>query len=390
MDDIALIRALGAGDDKPEAPARAAARQALADAIDPPASASPRRRPPLLRRGFFAVAAAMALAATAAVLLLAAGGSTQSTAPAYGAELVRFAQSTPLLLLERQGWEVRNMYQWREGEGKIEFGPGSADSPVAHISQRHPEHQMAGIRLPGWRKVEVSWSPLSASSKQFLAAPRAHGFSTTMPVLGTTADVDPGRITGTRGGIVHHPHYLRPFAVWREGDQIVTMAAFVHHLGAFRDRLSWLHRVGAESWLEAMPPRVVAAAEYGAEASEMLKGVPLPPSFNPRTIPNRHLTTNKYQIGKAVGGAVACAWFGDWFEARADRDQAAAREARGELLGSGGWPVFREISKEGLYPALVIKFAEALPSGRFGHNRPLLGIVDKSCTEIGFPIVPQN
>jgi hypothetical protein len=51
---------------------------------------------------------------------------------------------------------------------------------------------------------------------------------------------------------------------------------------------------------------VVKAAEYGSEIDVMLKDVPIPPCFHPSSIPNLHLTTSRYSVGKAVGGAVAC------------------------------------------------------------------------------------
>ncbi|MBS1844732.1 MAG: hypothetical protein JST53_09975 [Actinobacteria bacterium] len=75
--------------------------------------------------------------------------------------------------------------------------------------------------------------------------------------------------------------------------------------------------------------RASKAAEYGATARTMLRGIPLPPGFDPSSIPDVGQTMDRYQAGAAVGGAVACAWFGRWDQARAGGDIAAAREAEG-------------------------------------------------------------
>ena len=74
------------------------------------ARSHPRRR----RRFALALGSAALAVALAAVLILAGGGSNHPS-PAYGAELVRFAESTPLLLLEGPGWRVQNVTE--EGQG---------------------------------------------------------------------------------------------------------------------------------------------------------------------------------------------------------------------------------------------------------------------------------
>src|SRR4029079_14622672 len=65
------------------------------------------RRPS--RRAVVAAAGAGAAAVVAAIILLVGGGTSESQR-AYGAELVRFAESSPLLLLEGPGWRVPGIY----------------------------------------------------------------------------------------------------------------------------------------------------------------------------------------------------------------------------------------------------------------------------------------
>jgi hypothetical protein len=324
---------------------------------------------------------AAAITGTAAILLLT--GSASESQPAYAADVVRFADSTPLLLLEEPAWRVRNVVQWQRSSGNMEFGPGAPAPAEPHPSRSEIIRGEAQLHF-GLRTITVGWAPWQRASR-WLNNYRAHGFTATAPVLRTVAHIDPGAQRSNPGA-----HGRRSMlAIWKEGDRLISLSAWVPDLDAFRERLSWLRKVETVTWLDAMPPRVVKAAEYGGEVDKMLRGIPLPPGFDPSRIPDRHLTTNRYSVGRAVGGAVACKWFGRWFDAQADHDLDAAREARHALLGSRSWPVFRRIANEGAYPQLVVEFAEALPSGHWGHGRPLRQIINKGCTEIGFPLGPR-
>ena len=64
------------------------------------ADAASRRHSWRPRRVLLALAGAMAVGVAVTIVLLSGGGATESPTRAYGAELVRFAQSTPLLLLQ--------------------------------------------------------------------------------------------------------------------------------------------------------------------------------------------------------------------------------------------------------------------------------------------------
>jgi hypothetical protein len=88
------------------------------------AEAESRRRPRRRRLGLALAGAALAAAVVAVVVL--AGGGAERPSRAYGAELIRFAESTPLLLLEGPGWGVRGVDPG-SGVGKIEFAKASPD-----------------------------------------------------------------------------------------------------------------------------------------------------------------------------------------------------------------------------------------------------------------------
>jgi hypothetical protein len=324
------------------------------------------------------LAAIVAPAAAVAIVLVAVGGSGSSPeepASAYGAELVRFAESTPLLLLEEPGWRVRSIDQ-QNGQGRMEFGIASPATPEAPIYKTHTRHGIA-LHRDGLRRAELTWSNRSEMLKLLLhpRVDRVPGrkIKTTIPALGTKVHIDTRAETSSiYGGPGHH----QMEAVWKEDGRVLVLNATVPDLAAFRERLGWLRRVDARAWLDAMPAKVVKAADYGAAVRAMLQGIPLPPGFDPTRISDPHLTNDRYQVGAAVGGAVACAWFGSWDEAIRRGDTSAAKEAERVLQGAGSWPIFREMSKEGAYPATVVEYGKAMPSRRW-YGRPLLPEVEQ-------------
>ncbi len=372
----------------------AASEAALAEAlIAEPALAgetgAPGRVPRRPRSSLLLIATGATVAVAVAIFFLAGGRSTHSPAPAYGAELVRFAESSPLLLLEGPGWRVRSIGQ-EHGQGRMEFGVASPATPEAHTYKTHTEHGVA-LHRDGLRRVELFWWDRGGILKLLLhpRVDRVPGrrFTIAMPALGTKVHIDTrAESSPIYGGPGHH----QMEAIWKEDGRVLLLNASVPSLAAFRERLGWLRRVDAQTWLDAMPAKVVKAADYGAAVREMLQGIPLPPGFDPAKIPDLGLTTDRYQVGAAVGGAVACAWFRHWGKARASQDVAATKEAEHVLLESKSqWPIFREMSKEGAYPATVVEYAKAMPSGR-RYGRPLLSAVDEGlgCTGDGFPLRP--
>lgn len=317
---------------------------------------APRSRP---RRRLLLAAAGAAAAVAIAVLLLGGNRVAEQPSSAYGAELVRYAESTPLLLLDEPGWRVNSLVQVDGGHGVL-----------GTVTDKGPVKQ---------RWVQLSWYPAGLTEELFRGTlhPRrdrtpGRRFWTRLPNLGARVHID------TRAESA--PQYGRPGdremnALWKEGGQVMFLTSRVPSLAAFRERLQWLRRVDAQTWLDAMPRRVVKAAEHSTTVAEMLRGIPLPPGFDPSQVPHAGLTTDRYQVGAEVGGAVACAWFRRWGQARAAGDTSAAAEAERVLLGSEEqWPIFREMAKEGAYPATVIEYARKLRGGTW-FGRPVLRAV---------------
>lgn len=375
---------------EPAAPA--APETDLAEAI----ASAPRSTAKHPRRGLLGVAGLAAAAVVAAVILLLGGGSSDSPSRAYGAELVRFAESTPLLLLEGPAWRVQNVTQHngREGlEGSMEFVTGK---PVPYESIRisgSPTSQRAHGMLPPsvrQRRVELWWSHRSLSSEIERVRTMLHPHGrreVELPVLDTTAWVDTrAEFFVNQGG----PGNRQMIALWSEDGYTLELRAAVPDLGAFEERLDWLTKVDPQAWLDAMPAKVVKAAEHDAAVREMLEGIPAPDTFDPSRVPDEGLTTNRYQVGAAVTGTVSCLWFRQWGEARRTGDRGSEVEAEKAMATSKRWPILREMAEDGAYPNLVWQLAAAMPSGEWPPRgwRLLPRAEGLGCAHLGIPVLP--
>jgi hypothetical protein len=358
----------------------------------------PRRR----RRFALALGSAALAVALAAVLVLTGSGSNHPSR-AYGAELVRFAEATPLLLLEGPDWRVQNVYESGQGvymprssrgSGSMEFVTGPAISYGAMTIS--PDGTVSGMapKAVRQRKVELSWR----HGKLEFPGPLVRQ-PIKVPVLDTTALVNTRAETGyieTKtekkridwGG----PGDREMAAIWNEDGYTLELRAWVSNLSAFEERLGWLSRVDSQTWLDAMPAKVVKAADHDAAVREMLKGIPVPQGFKPSQIPNEGLTTNRDQVAASVTGIVSCLWFRQWGEARGTGDREAAAEAEEAMATSRHWPILREMAKEGAYPAETVwELAADMPSGKGRRGWRLLPQTEAlGCARWGIPVLPRK
>lgn len=356
-------------------------------------AAPPRRRRP--RRAVLAFGTgAVALALAAAVFL--AGGGSDRPSRAYGAELVRFAESTPLLLLEGPGWRVEDVYEQEGGEGSMEFVTGKPiPDESTTISAAGTVNGMAR-KADRQRKVDLSWrrGKLEFPGAEFPGAPVIR--PARAPVLDKTALVNTRAerlYTRTTAGKTHvillgGPGDRQMVAIWKEGSLLLEMRAWVSNLAAFEERLGWLNRVDSQTWLDAMPAKVVKAADHDATVHEMLKGIPLPADFTPALIPDAGLTTNRSQVAGAVTNTVSCLWFRQWGAARRTGDRAQKLEAERAMATSRHWPILREMAKEGGEP-LAWQLAAGMPSGKGRRGWRLLPQAEAlGCAREGIPVLP--
>jgi hypothetical protein len=361
----------------------------------PPPEALPRLRS--RRRRAFALGAAVAAVVAAAIVLL-SGGAADRPSPAYGADLVRFAESTPLVLLEGPAWRVQNVNELKGSnglEGSMEFVTGEPiPYETVQLSGDNEEPRESGMFPPAvrQRRVELSWrhGSLAEAIATARGMPHLHGQGwIEAPVLGTSAQVDTrAEFYVNQGG----PGNRQMTAFWSEDGYLLELRAAVPDQAAFEERLAWLTKVDSQTWLDAMPAKVVKAADHDGAVREMLRGIPVPSTFEPSQIPNPGLTTNRYQVGAAVTGTVSCLWLRQWGEARATGDKAAELEAQQAMATSHQWPILQEMTKDGAYPEAIWEIAENMRDGYWewnGHRHPVLPRAEGlGCSYLGIPVSP--
>lgn len=183
-------------------------------------------------------------------------------------------------------------------------------------------------------------------------------------------------------------------AYWSEGGYLLELRAAVPDLAGFEERLEWLASVDSGTWLDAMPAKVVKAADHDATVQRILRGIPLPGDFKPSLIPDAGLTTNRDQVAAAVTNTVSCLWFLQWGEARRAGDRAERLEAERAMATSRHWPVLRQLAGEGGPPLLIWELAAAMPSGileRGPHRWRLLPHAEAlGCARLGLPLLPSK
>jgi hypothetical protein len=378
----------------------------LADAEDEPLASTAGPRRTRRRPANLALAgAAIVVIAAIAIAIVFAGGGSSSSSRAYGAEVVRFAESTPLLLLEGPGWRVQEVdeYKTREGnEGQMEFVTGK---PVPwgvlkiHGNINEGQH-VEGLQPASERQrtVHLEWRELSQESlEQAIGWERKrvhpHGrHFVRLPVSETTALVDThAEVFVNQGGSGDH----EMVALWSEGGDVLRMVAAVPNLAAMKERLGWVTKVDSQTWLEAMPAKVVKAAELEGTMRAMLRGVPLPRTFTPSRIPNEGLTTSRNQVAGKVAVTVSCLWFRQWGEAVRTGDAAAQAEAERAMATSHHWPLLNPSTGEA--PGItssIWRVADEMPQGYWdfrGHHRDLLAHAEgMGCARLGLPLLPEK
>lgn len=334
------------------------------------------------------------------VVSLVLWGVGNGAGEAQGAEATSPTGASPLLLLEGPGWRVQNTEEGRSHEGtygSIEFVTGK---PIPYetikISGKAGHETASGMFPPAvrQRRVTVEWREESLANalaaRQSSPHPRGKRW-VELPVLGTTAKVDTrAEFYANQGG----PGNREMVALWAEGGDVYQLHAAVPDLPAFEERLGWLTKVDPQSWLAAMPAKVVAPGSYDATVREVLKGIPVPRTFAPSRVPNEGLVTDRYQVGARTAGTVSCLWLRQWGQARRSGDTAAERQADRAMATSRHWPILREMTKEGAYSEVVWEIAKWMPKGYFewaGHKRKLLAQAEGlGCANFGLPLLAKK
>jgi len=285
---------------------------------------SPSRRRRVTAIGF---GAGLACATVVAVLLLLGGGPVGGAGqPAFAAAAIEVAEANPRLLVTAPGWSVTDAGEFERGEGEVTFADGD-------------------------RRFTIHWYP-------------ARFYGRYLRDRATVSKPQRSRFLGRTATTVR-------YGVDRSGaEEFATMLApdgpvFVEARGAIGDRAAYdavlhsLRPADVDTWLAAMPRRVVGPESRARVVERMLQGVPLPPGFDAAALQGEDAVLNHSQLAVKVAGAVSCGWFESWLAATKDGDGARADEAAAAMstwrrwpmtpvIGHGGWAMNLKMAAEKL------------------------------------------
>ncbi|HJQ44588.1 MAG TPA: hypothetical protein VJ831_15970 [Jatrophihabitantaceae bacterium] len=284
--------------------------QALRHSISDATVRSRRRR---LRRPAVLVAAAIVAAAVPLALTFV---SPSSNGRAYGAELVKFAENSPRLLVGADGWRVTRADEQDSHTGEMTFTSGSS-------------------------QMDVFWVA-GATSKETDKYDLKH-------VIDATIDGSKAWV-----GVYDNSHEFE--ALWSVGDQAREARGVFTSPEDFLAVATTLHRVDVDTWLNAMPASVVSPENRAAVIGQMLSDVPKPPDFDVAKLLQGPGVSDRYQLGAHVIAAVSCAWIHQW----AHGTPAERAEAAAAMAGSHNWAILNEMNSDGDYPEVVWEIADAL------------------------------
>jgi hypothetical protein len=281
------------------------------------------------RRALMMTAGLVAAAVAAVALVVIPRGGNRS---AYAAEAVRVAQANERLLIGASGWAIVAVPEFTADQGETHFSDGT--------------HQ-----------IEIHWR--KATEYQQFLDDRAVG-STTTPITLTGQSATMFAGDSTYRSVMTHPN----------GVNFIEVQADLGSEEAFTKVLATFRAVDVSTWLAALPADVVKPVDRATVVAKMLADMPLPPGLNASNIATGVSTNDYYQLGAAVTGTVACAWFDQFFKASEAVDNAKRQQAIDALESSHNWPVLKQMQSAGGWSAAVWGLADAA-SGVSPYPQPM-------------------
>ena len=215
-----------------------------------PVRPGPARSHPISRRRRFPLVLVAAAAVAVGLALLPSGDRSGGPTPAFAAALVRFANASPLALLQLSDWHVVYADEEPGGFGEMHFVRGAADADGTPRGASYSnEASLAG------RVASLTWYPVMPGARKYLDG----GHETAATGLGVTARRFVGEGRG-RGWVD-----VSAFLIFRGRE--LTFRATVTDMAMFYAELRALNAVDATTWLRAMPPSVVKTADSTTTAA---------------------------------------------------------------------------------------------------------------------------
>jgi hypothetical protein len=324
------------------------------------------------RRASLGLVGGLACVATIAALILLSGGSVNSVRdgahPTFAAAAVKVAEANPRLLVTAPGWSIVHARSFEVDRGELIY--------------KNDEHPLYG---PGGRQLNLTWYPAPFYRDRL----RENGHAcchVSTPVTSTLLDQRATTFAYPR----QHPNYATILSP--QGSVFIEVNGSFGSKEEYEAALHSLRAVGVDTWLAAMPPEVLRPAAHSAAITQMLRGIPVPPDFDASALQSESDLTDRFMLGKAVAGAVACDWLQRWLSATRTRDGAAAQEAVDAMATAPRWPVLLQMVREKGYrgdalpphgrgwPSQILAAAREIASGHLRRKPAVRTIYMK-----GFP-----
>lgn len=256
------------------------------------------------------------------------------------AAAVEVAEANPRLLVTLPGWSIVHARSFEVDTGALSY--------------EEEGHRLHGPGGHG-RHLDLTWYP----ARFYRSRLREDGHAcchvstpVTSILLGqrATSFAYPGQ----------HPNFTTILSP--QGNVFIEVSGSLGGKQEFEALLHSLRRVGVDAWLSAMPAEVIGPAARSAAITRMLRGIAVPPGFDPsalnfRSIPvppgsdgsplqSESALTDRFMLAKSLTGAVACGWLQRWLSATRAGDGAAARESVDAMATAPHWPVLLQMVRE--------------------------------------------
>lgn len=288
--------------------------------LSPPKAPLPRPKPTWRRRFLAPVATGLAIA-VGVVGFQQVGRDGEGTA--WAAPLLAVAEAAPRLLVDEAGWSVIRADEFAAAAGELDVAKGS-------------------------QQLSLSWEPAARHEAKLAGRARESDYRETLAVTGRSAQLF--RYTGTSDYTTQ----------WIMGDHSVQARGVFADLAAYRDVLAAIRQVDVDTWLNAMPASVIKPDGRATVVDQMLADIPVPAGFDRGPLTTSAQLKDRYQLGAAVAGSVACAWIGTWVAANDAGDTAAATQAVNAMASSHRWAILLEMQDQGAYSDALWELADAM------------------------------
>ncbi len=327
-----------------------------------------RRLPSLPRPAAIGIGAAAASAtAVVAVVVLGGGSVGPGKETAYAAEAVRIAEANPRLLVGEPGWSVTRADEFEPESGSMEFSDGTGKLNINwnEVPDEYPEDAYATTvdYLPEydqWYRIPISCASLDGPDNCDVFERMTRN-----EVLGETATLLESKMVRPSGVSTRFTVFMPSDNRYR-----VMMDAYEMTRERFLEVLASIQPTDVDTWLAALPERVVRPLERPEVVDQMLADVPVPPSVDVEALKGEASAASRYHLGAAVTSAVACAWLDQWAESVRTGDTAAAQEATDAMSTSRDWAILQEMEDEGGWSQVIWEYAGEM---RRDDRQALLG-----------------